>query len=783
MTLTGPGGVGKTSLALEVARRAAQANLDGVWLVELAPLRDPARVPEAVAEALGMRTSEFEGQQVSALGFLECNLGRRELLIVLDNCEHLVAASAELAVSLLSACPSVRLLATSREPLGVPGEVVFEVEPLHLPAETASTEELAQADAVRLFVERARTVQGDLDLGEETLRAIAEVCARLDGLPLALELAAARTRTLSPLEIAERLADRFALLGRGPERLAERQRTLAGVVEWSYQLLGADEQTLFRRLCVFPSSFGLEAAEEVCSGDGVDPSQVADLLASLVDRSMVAASGEGADRFRLLETLREFGRTEAEVREERLGVARRHAVWATRIAEAGHARVWTEGLEAGTREFVPRRADFEAAADLAFELGDADLALSLAAALGTLGFLFAGGVDDRVRVEAALALPGGALERRLRCLRALAVLLIREGRPSEAVSVGLDALRIAEQAGDDAEIARMRTVTFQARLLAGDSDVDVGQLAGVEEHAVRHGERWYEGMVHHYYGLAAFTSGNVAEAQSRAERALQAFAASGDLWGIVNASETLGHSLAAVGDYDGAMDVYERALAAGVRDLQEEAVPLLYHYGLSRLRADDTEAATRLFGECARLAERESSFLRWHSTIGAAHIARRRGDTDEAARLYGDALGLVREAVASGLDTRAVRVAMVVTLRELGHLAEEGGDAERAKRFQEEGLVWARRVGEPRLLARSLDGLAGALSLGDRADEAARLLGAAEGTRAAVDARLPERERKDVVPASTRLRERLGDERFEEEFARGRSEYVSQVEKAFARTS
>ena len=212
-----------------------------------------------------MRTSEFEGQQASALGFLECNLGRRELLIVLDNCEHLVAASAELAVSLLSACPSVRLLATSREPLGVPGEAVFEVEPLHLPAATASAEELAQADAVRLFVERARTVRGDLDLDEETLRAIAEVCARLDGLPLALELAAARTRTLSPPEIAERLADRFALLGRGPERLAERQRTLAGVVEWSYQLLGEDEQTLFRRLCVFPSSFGLEAAEEVCS--------------------------------------------------------------------------------------------------------------------------------------------------------------------------------------------------------------------------------------------------------------------------------------------------------------------------------------------------------------------------------------------------------------------------------------------------------------------------------------------------------------------------------------
>lgn len=780
VTLTGPGGVGKTSLALEAARALAQENLDGIWLVELAPLRDPARVAEAVAEALGMRISEFDGRQASALGFIQCNLGRRQLLIVLDNCEHLVSAAAELAVSLLSACPAVRLLATSREPLGVPGEAVFEVHPLPLAAEGASPEELARADAVRLFVERARAVRADLELDEETLRAIAEVCARLDGLPLAVELAAARTRTLSPQEIAERLADRFALLGRGPERLAERQRTLAGVVEWSYQLLGEPEQTLFRRLAVFPSSFGLEAAEEVCSGEGIASAQVADLLASLVDRSMVASSSAGPDRFRLLETLREFGRAEAEDNDERLRIARRHAVWAMQIAEAGHARVWTEGLEAGTRAFVPRRADFEAAADLAFELGDADLALTLAAALGTLGFLFAGGEDDRARVEEALALPGGALERRLRCMRALAVLLIREGRPSDAVSVGLNALRLAEEADDEAEIARMRTVTFQARLVAGHRNLGVEELAGVEEYAVRHGERWYEGMVHHYHGVAAFASGDVAEARSRAERALEAFAASGDLWGIVNASETLGHSLAAVGDYDGAMQVYERALAVGVRDLQEEAVPLLYHYGLSRLRADDSGAAARLFEECTRLAERESSFLRWHSAMGAAHIARWRGDHEEAASRYGDALSLVREAVAEGLDNRAVRVAMVVTLRELGQLSEEQGDAPTAERLQEEGLAWARRVGEPRLLARTLDGLAGALSLGERAGEAARLLGAAEGTRLAVHARLPEAERKDVLRVSTRLRERLGDERFEEEFARGRTDHGSELERASA---
>jgi predicted ATPase/DNA-binding SARP family transcriptional activator len=769
VTLTGPGGVGKTSLAAEVARTLAQEYADGVWMIELAPHREPARVAEVVVEALGLRTSELEGHAASPLVFLQSHLRRRELLLVLDNCEHLTAAAGELALSLLAACPGVRVLATSRERLAVPGEMVFELEPLGLPSSATAAEESA---AVRLFVERARAVRGDLELDAGGLRTIGEICRRLDGLPLALELAAARTRTLSLDEIAARLADRFALLGRGPERLSERQRTLAGIVEWSYQLLDEQEQALFRRVSVFPSSFGLEAAEEVCAGEGIAPAEVADLLASLVDRSVVAAAAAGPDRFRLLETLREFGRGEAETRGERLDVARRHAIWAMTIAEEGHARVWTEGLEAGTRSFVPRRADFEAAADFAFEVRDADLALALASALGTLGFLFTCGADDRARVEAALTLPGGALERRLRCMRALAVLLIREGRPAEAIEVGVTGLALAEQASDEAEIARMRTVIFQARLAAGDPSVEPEELAPVEEYAVRNGERWYEGMLHHYRGVAAFTAGDVHEARRRAERALDAFAVSGDLWGIVNASDILAHSLAAVGDYEGAMQIYERALAAGVRDLQEETVPLLYHYGLSRLRAGDAEAATRLFGECDRLAERGSAFMRWHAAMGGGQLAHGRGDTAEATGRFEAALALVREAVADGLDNRTVRVAMVVTLRELGHLAEERGEMDVARAHQEESLDWARRVGEPRLVARTLEGVAGALSLGERADEAARLLGLAEATRADVEVELPEAERADLMRVTARLRERLGDARFEAELAHGRGEYV-----------
>jgi predicted ATPase/DNA-binding SARP family transcriptional activator len=778
VTLAGTGGVGKTSLAAEVARGALSEYPDGVWLVELAPLREPACVAEAVADALGLCTPELDRQASSTAGLLQNHLRRRKLLLVLDNCEHVVSSASAFAVSLLSSCPEVRLLATSRERLGVPGEALVDLEPLTLPSVDCAPAELADGDAVRLFIERARMVRDDLELDDETLRGIAEVCVRLDGLPLALELAAARVRILSLPEIAERLADRFALLGRGPETIAERQRTLAGVVDWSYQLLTEQEQMLFRRLSVFPSLFGLEAAEEVCSGDGIDPAQVADLLAALVDRSMVVSSAQGLDRFRLLETLREFGRAQADARAQRHAVGRRHAVWAARIAEAGHSRLWSEGLEAGTRSFHPRRADLETAAELALELRDADLALALTAALGLLGFLFAGANDYRASVEAALALPGGALERRLRALRSQAALLMREGRPSEAIEVARAGLRIAEQARDAAEIARMQTVVFLARLKAGDTNAAPEDLAGAEDYAVRHRERFFEGMLHHFRGLAAFASSDVAEARSRAERALDAFAASGDLWGIVNASEILGHSLAAVGEYDKAMEVYERALDAGVRGLYADAVPLLYYYGLSRLRAGDTEAAARLFGECDELAQSQVPFVRWHGAMGEAHLARRRGDLREASDAFDRALSLARESVAGGLDTRAVRVALTITLRELGHLLEEHGDVDGARRRQEESLAWARLVGEPRLLARSLDGLAGALSLGDRAYEAAGLLGVADATRTAARAPLPEGERDEVARIARRLRNGLGIEQFEAELARGRSEPLSLTDSA-----
>ena len=323
----------------------------------------------------------------------------------------------------------------------------------------------------------------------------------------------------------------------------------------------------------------------------------------------------------------------------------------------------------------------------------------------------------------------------------------------------------------------MRTVNFQARLAAGDAGV--GPTSSRRRRGVRrrHGERWYEGMLHYYRGVAAFTVGNVAEAQSRSERALEAFAASGDLWGIVNASETLGHSLAAVGDYDGAMAVLRaRARRRGARPARGGgAAPLsLRPVAPARRRLGGCDEAVRRV-RAARGARVAVPSLARRDGRGA--LARRREATRTTPLdLFGrrSRRSSARRSP-SGLDNRAVRVAMVVTLRELGISPSSGATRRTRVRLQEESLAWARRVGEPRLLARTLEGVAGALSLGERADEAARLLGARRGTARRGARPAPGAEREDVMRVADRLRDRLGDERFEAELARGRAEFVPQA--------
>lgn len=305
--LTGAGGVGKTRLAVRLARDLSGQFRDGVWLVDLAPLPVPELVPHTIATALGFR----EGRQRSARDVLIDALRDRDLLLVLDTCEHLVSSCAEIVQSLLNEAPAVRIVATSREPLGVAGETVYRVPSLSLPESTApvTIDALAGYAATQLFLERARCLEPTFAATPESAATIVRLCRRLDGIPLAIELAAARIVVLSPEQMERRLQDRFRLLTGGTRMAVARQRTLEATVDWSYQLLSLSERELLCRLAVFPAAWTLDAAEQICSGDGVEALDILDLLTRLVDKSLVIAETPfGERRYRFLETIRQYAR-------------------------------------------------------------------------------------------------------------------------------------------------------------------------------------------------------------------------------------------------------------------------------------------------------------------------------------------------------------------------------------------------------------------------------------------------------------------------------------------
>jgi predicted ATPase/DNA-binding SARP family transcriptional activator len=327
LTLTGVAGAGKTRLALQVATAAVAAYPNGTWMVELAPLRDGAQVPPALAAAIGVETIGLNTPD-AVEERLAYHLASRETLLLIDNCEHLVEPVASLIGRLVTHCPGVTVLATSRELLGVPGEVVWNVPPMSLPGPGAASSELPDSDAVRLFCERARAVRPGFQLDSTSAAAVVRICRRLDGIPLALELAAARAQVLSPVQVADRLEDRFRLLTGRERSTVSRHRTLRAAIDWSYDLLSAREQSALAYLSVFPQSFDLEAAEAVMADGAEDEGFIdsLDVLWRLVDKSLVVVlPGEhGSRRYRLLETIRQYGAAKLAEAGEQAAARRRH---------------------------------------------------------------------------------------------------------------------------------------------------------------------------------------------------------------------------------------------------------------------------------------------------------------------------------------------------------------------------------------------------------------------------------------------------------------------------
>jgi non-specific serine/threonine protein kinase len=404
VTLTGPGGIGKTRLALQAAARELPRVGGDAWFVELAGLSQPNLVPQAVVAAIGLRP----GSDQSLLDALVAHLADRRLLLVLDNCEHLLTAAARLVISLLASCPNLRILATSREPLHIPGEVVWPVPPLSLPSPShelpASLAELLQAEAVQLFVTRGSQLVPSFAATERNITAIAQVCRRLDGLPLAIELAAAWVMVLPVEQIAARLDDRFSLLVGGNQPAPSRQQTLRATLDWSHRLLSEPEQVFFRRLAVFAGGLDLEAAEEVCSGDGLELQTILGLLRQLAMKSLIAVERrDGERRYRLLESVQQYAALRLREAGEEDAVRGRHLHWLIAHAEGALPELWGAVDNTWLAWWEREQGNLRAGLQWALEHGSPVAAVRLAGAVAAFWYVRVQLDEGRYWLDRALA--------------------------------------------------------------------------------------------------------------------------------------------------------------------------------------------------------------------------------------------------------------------------------------------------------------------------------------------------------------------------------------------
>ncbi|GGU90544.1 SARP family transcriptional regulator [Actinomadura cremea] len=769
VALTGPGGVGKTRLALETAARAAADHPDGVWLVELAGLEPTAGAPgvdrlaETVIAVLDIRDDTAPGMPRSGVPAdpverLAGALRTRRALLVLDNCEHVIDAVAALSERLLRAAPEVRILATGQEALGLAGESVWPVPPLespHSPADSGPAA-LRRFSAVRLFEARAAAAVAGFAVDAANARAVAAICRRLDGVPLALELAATRLRALDVHDLAERLDDRFRLLSSGHRGAPARQRTLRAMIDWSWELLSEPERLVLRRLAVHVEGCALEAAEEVCAAVGdVAPEDVLDLLARLVDRSMVVRTGAaGGTRYRLLESVAAYALDRLEEAGETERVRLRHLTFHTELAERAAPRLHGPDQRRWLRRLDAEHGNLRAALEGAVRRHDAGLALRLVNALAWYWYL-RGRIGEGRR---AFAMALGIRAEAPAAARARA----------EAWRTGLDLLgenagdfRTPETIADPGE--RARAEWFLSDVLLGAGDLALSRdLAGRALPVLRRlGDRWGTAAALATEANHALVRGDLGTLERSGEESLAIFGELGDRWGQVQAIDLLGRLAEIRGEHRRSADLYRD----GLRLAEELGLWLqvsLLQSGLGRIALLTGDHA-----ESDRRHERGRSLAAEHgyrpgeafALTGLALTARRAGRLDDAEAHMRDALAWERE----------VRYApgIALGLAELGFTAEQRGDAAAAGELHREGLAVARETGDPRAIALALEGLAGTAALSGAPAEAARLLGEAAALRESAGAPLPPEERGDVDRVTATVRSALGDDAFATAFTEG----------------
>jgi predicted ATPase len=597
LTLTGVGGAGKTRLAIKVAEEMLEHFADGAWLVELAGLSDSALVPQTVASTLGI--SEQQGRPL--METLIQDLGPKSMLLVIDNCEHLITACAELVSKALRASSRVRIVATSREKLGVSGEVNYRVPSLSIPEidSVISPDVLMNYEAPRLFIERAACVQVGFAATPPRVNQIVQICARLDGLPLAIELAAARVNVLSVDQICSRLNDRFRLLGQGSRAPLERHQTLQAVIDWSYQLLSDDERTLLRRLSVFAGNWTLEAAEAICVGDGLQESEVLDLMARLIDKSLVVAQTQGSEaRYLLLETVRQYGQTKLIEGGEDKVKRDVHLRFFSALAEQAEPHLqglemvkWAERVEADND-------NIRAALRWSLNGGDPAVGLRLAGAMAffwrTRGYVNEG---SRWFEDLLLRTPDGPYFARAKAYFGTGWLAWWKGANLEATELTEKALYTFRSLGDKWWIARsLQEIAFHS---FARGEYERSASLAEEALALAHdlGDKYVAGYSLVLKAIVAEHLGDDVKATAMYRECLAARRQVGPIFGISTALRGLGRVALRHGHYDEARRAYTEGLSLALKEGdRSSAAPSLEGIVALAIRQHAYERAAKLLG-------------------------------------------------------------------------------------------------------------------------------------------------------------------------------------------
>ncbi|MFD0580310.1 BTAD domain-containing putative transcriptional regulator [Dactylosporangium darangshiense] len=783
VTLTGPGGVGKTRLALETARQFLAPSPDampgsfpdGVWLVELAALDRPAdqdamsRLAETIMAVLDIREAAGPAEPVSAVDRLTEALRQRRLLVVLDNCEHVVEPVAELAELLLKAAAGLRLLVTSQEPLALAGEAIWSVPPLEVPGRTADIAALQRTGSVRLFVARASAAVRGFALDADTAPAAAVLCRRLDGIPLALELAATRVRALGIHGLVDRLDDRFRLLATGHRGAPPRQQTLRAMIDWSWELLTGPERIVLRRLAVHAEGCTMEAAEVVCAEPGLE---VVDLLARLVDRSLVVVvDGAEGSRYRLLESVAAYCVERLEEAQEIEQIRRRHRCYYLDLAERAEPYLHGSDQRRWLRRLDAEAANLRTALNAAVRDADANSALRLVNALTWYWFLRGRLTEARRSLMAALSVAdkasSAASELRAKALAWNAGIGFLHGDVADREDRRREALRLFEDTGDQRGRARAEWFLAYAGIGCGDLTAAEDLLSRAQPTFQALGDRWGTAAALATRATLAHVRGDLAALERDAERSAELFGELGDRWGRLEATGWLGAWAELVGDHDRAYRLHRDGLhMAEELGLWAEFAGRLAWLGWITMQRGGYSEAAEFCERALRLTvEQGNQGGQIFAMIGLAFAARRDSRLDVAETHLRGVLS--RTPRQDGGGPPPPHLPMIIS--ELGFLAEQRGEAANALALHLESLDIAAKFDTSRGMAIAFDGVAGALALAGRHDRAARLLGAAAAMRESSSTPLVLAERVDIERITARARDELGENRFAAEFERGRT--------------